>query len=189
MTERPTNTLPDKQQHHVATPDKHVHIEHPKKKEDAVEEKKEEVKKEKKVIVKKEEAVVNGYSVNASLKHCMYIGKFVKRKKIDSALHDLQEVIGFRKIVPFKGEIPHRHGPGMMSGRYPQVASVEFIRLLKQLKGNCIANGMDLERVRIYSVCPSWAARPMRRGGRKGKRVNIVIIAKEISEKENKKNG
>lgn len=185
MTERPTNTQPDKQPKAVPMSDKHTHaaLSQEKKEQTPANESKPSKKEEKKV--KKEEAHAKGDGLRASLKHTMYLSKFVKGKSIDQALTDLNDVLGFRRVVPFKGEIPHRSAPGVMSGRYPQAATKEFIRVLKNLKGNAIANGLELEQTRIYFASPSWAFRPMRRGGRKAKRVNLVVKAREVKEKNN----
>lgn len=191
MTERPTNTQPDKQPKAVPMAHKQAHsAPHEQKEEKKTEaaqapEVKAPKKEEKKV--KKEEASSKGEGLRASLKHTMYLSKFVKGKSIDQALTDLNDVLGFRRVVPFKGEIPHRSAPGVMSGRYPKAATKEFIRVLKNLKGNAIANGLELEQTRIYFASPSWAFRPARRGGRKAKRINLVVKAREI--KENKNNG
>ena len=68
-----------------------------------------------------------------------------------------------------------------MSGRYPINAALQFIKLLKGLKGNVIANGLELEKTRIYLASPSWAARPARGGGRHAKRTNVILKAKEFS--------
>jgi len=129
-------------------------------------------------IPKKEEAIVRGTSLPISKKHAMYLGKFIKNKKIDDAITELEEVIKLKRAVPFKGEIPHRKGIGR--GRYPVKASSYFINLLKALKGNAITNQMELEDTRIYFISPSWAPRPLRRGGRKAKRTHVTIKAKEI---------
>lgn len=189
MTERPTNTQPDKHVKVVPSAEKtHVHaIAHEKTEEKPVASEPA-PKKEEKKIVKKEEVVAKGLNLHTSLKHSMYLSRFVKRKSIDAALHDLGEVIALRKVVPFKGEIPHRSAPGVMSGRYPRVASEEFIRVLKNLKGNAIAHGLDLDRTRITYASASWAVRPLRRGGRKAKRINLVVKAREMKQEE-KKNG
>lgn len=134
-------------------------------------------KKETRKIEKKEFARSNAAGLHISLKHAMAISKFIKGKTIDRALQELSEVTSMKRAVPFKGEIPHRHG--MMSGRYPINASEAFIQVLKGLKGNTLVNGMDLQKTVIVSSNPSWAARPMRRGGRKGKRINLIIEARE----------
>ncbi|MBS3071805.1 hypothetical protein J4408_02340 [Candidatus Pacearchaeota archaeon] len=137
--------------------------------------------------IKKEEAVANGSNMPISKKHSMYICSFIKNKTIDGAIADLESVIKYKRAIPFKGEIPHRKGPGMMSGRYPISASKEFIALLKGLKGNINVNNMDLEKTRIAIATASWANRPQRSGGRRFKRTNVTLIAKEIKSEERSK--
>ena len=152
----------------------------PEEKMEKKEAKPEEKKPEKKEISKKEEAFARGINFHASKKNCMYICRFIKNKTIDYAIKDLEDVIKMKKAVPFKGEIPHRKGKGMMSGRYPVKASKLFINLLKSLKGNVLVNGMDLDKTRIFIASANWAARPLRRGGRQFKRTNIILKAKEM---------
>lgn len=151
-------------------------------KEEAKSETKAEEKKKEKTAVKKEEAVARGVSLPISKKHSMYICSFIKHKKIDNAIADLEQVIKMKRAVPFKGEIPHRKEQGIMSGRYPVTAAGYFINLLKGLKGNVIVNGLDLENTTICLASASWASRPMRSGGRLAKRTNILLKAKEIKE-------
>ena len=149
-----------------------------------VENKAESKKAPKQQIQKKEQATTYGRNIHMSKKHGMAICKMIKGKKIDEAIQDLQRVIKMKKVVPFNGEIPHRKGKGMMSGRYPIKASGLFITLLKGLKGNVIVNGMELETTVISEASANWGYRPLRSDNRKGKRTNVLIIAKEI-----KKNG
>ncbi len=149
--------------------------------ENKTEEIKKEVEKKKPVEQKKEkktEAVAHGFSYPVSKKHSMYICNFIKNKSIDESIAELEKVAKLKKAIPFKGEIPHRKGMG--SGRYPVSASQQFIKLLKSLKGNVIQNGLELEKTRIYLASPSWAARPARSNGRKAKRTNIILKAKEF---------
>lgn len=136
-------------------------------------------KEEPKKISKKDEAVVNASGLGASLKQCMAIGDFIKGKSIDKAIADLNEVIKFKRAVPMTGEYPHRKG-AIMSGRYPIKASEIVIGVLKGLKGNSMVNGLDLARTKIYFASASWASRPARGGGKKAKRTNFVIKAKEF---------
>src|SRR5690606_19595811 len=131
--------------------------------------------------------VARGLGLHVSLKEAMYVSRFIKKKKIDDAISDLRQVIMLKRAVPYKGEIPHRKGP-MMSGRYPLNASKAFIQVLKALKGNVIVNGMELENTYITLANPSWAYRPLRKGGRvEGKRINLILQARENPEA--KKNG
>ena len=146
--------------------------------------KKVEKKKVEKKLPKKDEAVALGKSFHISKKHGMYICSFIKNKKIDDAMKDLGEVILMKGAVPFKGEIPHRKGKGMMSGRYPVKAAGLFINLLKSLKGNVLVNGMDLDKTKIKIASANWAARPMRSNRREGKRTHVVLKAREILEEK-----
>lgn len=152
----------------------------------AAEEKKPAAKKQ---AVKKEEAIARGVSLPISKKHAMYLCLLIKNKSIDTALAELDDVLKFKKAVPFKGEIPHRHG--MMSGRYPQNATKAFISLLKGLRGNIAVAGLDMAGARIASASASWASRPRKAGGMRFKRTHVVLKAREtkIPQKmnENKK--
>ena len=138
-------------------------------------------------IKKKFIASANGRSLPVSKKQCMYICSFINGKSIDAAIADLGQVIKMKKAVPFKGEIPHRKGKGMMSGRYPVKASKLFIDLLKGLKGNVLVNQMELEKTRICWASASWAPRPIRRGGREAKRTHVMLKARELAPKGAKK--
>ena len=143
-------------------------------------------KSKKPVVVKKEEAIAKGSNLPTSKKHCMYICAFIKNKSVDQSIKELTEVINMKRVIPFKGEIPHRSAPGIMSGRYPVNASKQFIYLLKALKGNVIANGMELNKTRIHFASATWDSRPARRGGTRFKRTFVLLKAKEHTYKETK---
>ncbi len=149
-----------------------------------VEEKKTEAKPEEKKeapkAAKKSEAITKGNNLRASLKHCMYICSFVKNKSIDLAIEQLQEVLKFKRVIPFKGEIPHRKGE-VMAGRYPIKTIKQFIPMLKTLRGNVLTNQIDLDKAKIYFASASWASRPAKKRGRRFKRTNVVLKAKEIT--------
>ncbi len=147
-----------------------------------VEEKKQEPAKPSKPQVKKDEAVARGLNLSISKKHSMYICSFIKNKSVESAIADLEQVLKFKKAVPYKGEIPHRHG--MMSGRYPINASKAFISVLKGLKGNIAVAGLAPDKARITFASASWASRPQRKGGARFKRTHVVIKAREVTMKE-----
>jgi ribosomal protein L22 len=137
-------------------------------------------KKVTKIIARKNFASAFGNNMPISKKQAVYICSFIKGKNIDSAIFSLQRVIDKKIAVPFKGEIPHRKGKGMMSGRYPAKASKLFINLLKGLKGNTIVNGMDSDNSVIYLASASWASRPLRRNRRQFKRTNVILESKEV---------
>lgn len=181
-----------KHQHEAAEnvkPHEHIHVEpHTKTAEAPKEEVKETAKEEKKEgrkdkrIVqkkpKKDEAVVRAEGLPISTKQSMALGMFVKFKKINVAIKDLEDVLKFKRAVPMKGEIPHRKGPGMMSGRFPQKSTETFIKLLKSLAAN--AEYVSLENPVIVEVVPNMGARPYGRfGAVRRKRTNLLIRAKE----------
>jgi len=162
--------------------DKMTEIEN-KKVENKVEEKKMPIRKN--PVQKKDEAVVNGVSVPISTKVSMAICKFIKRKSIDKAISDLEEVAKLKKVIPMVGEIPHKKGKGIMSGRYPIRAVGFFIRMLKDLKANANVNGV--EDPIIVEAVPNKAARPFgRMGAIKRKRTHIKIKVTEKGKLKNK---
>ena len=142
---------------------------------------------QKQTLKKKDEAVARGLSLPISKKHAMYICSFIKNKRVESAIEDLEQVLKFKKAVPYKGEIPHRHG--MMSGRYPINASNAFIAILKGLKGNISVAGLAPDKTRIYFASASWASRSQKKGGARFKRTHVVIKAREVesNKKQEKK--
>lgn len=126
---------------------------------------------------KKTETVVRGIGVPISSKTSFAISKFIKNKTIDRAIRELEEIIEHKRALPMKGEIPHRRGKGMMSGRYPENAVREFIKLLKSLNANAMAN--EMSNPFIYKAYGNFASRPFGRFGRvRKKRTHITIFAK-----------
>ncbi len=138
--------------------------------------KKKDKKKEPKPLgIKKTEAVVNGRDLRISTKQAVAICRFIRGKNVDRAIADLEQVVKMKKAVPMKGEIPHRRGKGMMSGRYPVKAAKDFIRLLKSLKANAIYHEIELEKVRITAMA-NVASKPYKRFGQgRMKRSHVVI--------------
>jgi len=138
-----------------------------------------------KKIERKEEAKARGKDLSISTKHSVAICRFIKNKRIEEAINDLEQVIKRKKAVPMKGEIPHRKGKGMERGRYPVKACKAFIKLLKDLAANSIING--LEEPYIYIAKADKASRPYRRfGSRRFKRTHVLLIAKDRKFKEKK---
>ena len=150
------------------------------------EEKKEDKEKKKEISkVKKTEAVVNETSIPISTKHSIAVCRFIKGKKIENAINDLEQVALKKKAVPMKGEIPHRKG--MMSGRYPKKTSEYFIKILKRLTANANVNG--LENPVITEAIANFGSRPYGKFGRvRRKRTHLKITAKEKTENKEIKN-
>ena len=132
---------------------------------------------------KKKEAIVMADNIPISTKHSAAICKFIKNKKIGNAISDLESVLKFKKAVPMTGEIPHRKGKKMMSGRFPKKASENFIKLLKSLNANSNYNG--LENPFIVEAVANIGTRPFGRfGAVRKKRTHIKIVARDIGEKK-----
>jgi large subunit ribosomal protein L22 len=114
------------------------------------------------------------------LKYSKGIGKFIRGKKIEDAIHDLNLVRLKKKAVPMMGEMAHKKGKGMATGKYPVKASENFLILLKSLSANGANHGMDVDNMRIAMTVPNKAPEQVHRGGRTMfKRTHVKIIAKE----------
>lgn len=153
-------------------------------KKDVEKEKKSEPKKPEKP--KKTEAHVQAKDLPISTKYSAAVCRFIKNKKIENAIADLELVLKFKKSVPMKGEIPHRKGKGMMSGRFPKNTTEKFIKLLKSLSANASYHG--LEEPIIVEAIANIGSRPYGRFGRvRKKRTHVKIVAKTKQKKEGKK--
>ena len=198
-TEKPLSKQESKKQKIVSTPKQKVDFTKapvkPKteeKKDENMEKTKDKSKVEKKAKEKKvekkikTEAVINLRNLPISTKYSVAICKFIKRKKIADAILDLEQVLVHKKSVPMKGEIPHRKGKGMMSGRYPKKPTEHFIRVLKSLSANSNANGL-VDPVIVEAVA-NIGSRPFGKFGRvRKKRTNLTIKAKNAKLSKNKK--
>jgi len=140
--------------------------------------------------VKKNEVAVKGSNLHISTKYASAICKFVKRKDIDKAIADLEEVLKKKKAVPIKGGYAHKKGLGKIasgSGKYPKQATEQFIKLLKSLKGN--ANNHELEGPVIAEAIANIGSRPLGKFGRwKRKRTHVTIVARNKKEARKNKN-
>ena len=125
---------------------------------------------------KRTKAVVNAFNLPISTKHSAAICRFIKRKKIQEAVKDLELVANLKKPIPMKGEIPHRKGR-MMSGRFPEKAARQFIILLKSLSSDSAYHG--LENPIIVEAVANIGYRPFGRRGIRRKRTHIKIVAEE----------
>ena len=128
-------------------------------------------------VVKKNYAITNPRNLHISTKISRDICKFIKGKKIDDAIANLEEVEKLKKAVPTKGEYAHRKGK-MMSGKFPQKAAGEFIKVLKGLQGNINING--LEEPIIVEAKANIGERPFGRfGSIRRKRTHLTIKVME----------
>ncbi|MBL7059184.1 hypothetical protein ISS08_01910 [Candidatus Pacearchaeota archaeon] len=139
-------------------------------------------KKPEKPKINKTEVSVKGTNLHISTKYSKDICRFIKKKQIDSVIKYLEDVLLKKKAIPMRGEIPHRKGKRMMSGRFPKKASENFIMLLKSLKSNALAN--EIENPVITEAFANIGNRPRGKFGRvKRKRTHVIIKAKKSIKK------
>lgn len=136
--------------------------------------------------VKKDFAIVDVKSLPISTKQAVSICKFVKGKKIERAIKDLETVIVGKKPIPMKGEYAHQKGKGISGAKFPKNASREFIKLLKSLNSNAIVN--ELDNPVVVEAIANMAYKPFgRRGWIRRKRTHVKLKAMEKKENSKKK--
>lgn len=94
-----------------------------------------------------------GKELRISRKHAHEIATAIKGMKLDTARKFLEDVSVLKRAVPYKRyvkNIPHRRG--MCTGRYPQKAAKEFLKVLKNIESNATYKGLDSENMRITHI-------------------------------------
>ena len=90
-----------------------------------------------------------------SHKHAREIAVAIKGLSLEKARDYLLSVVELKRSIPFrryKNQVGHRSDPGVMSGRYPQKAATEILKLLDNLESNAEYKGIDLDRLRIINA-------------------------------------
>ena len=90
-----------------------------------------------------------------SHKHPREIAVAIKGLTIEKARDYLQSVLTHKRSIPFKrfkNQVGHRTDPGVMSGRYPEKAVTEVLKLLDNLESNAEYKVMDLDRLKIINA-------------------------------------
>ena len=90
-----------------------------------------------------------------SHKHAREIALAIKGLSIEKARDYLLDVTKFKRSIPFKrykNQVGHKSDPGTMSGRYPEKAATEILKLLDNLESNAEYKGMDLDRIKIINA-------------------------------------
>ncbi|MFY9965847.1 MAG: 50S ribosomal protein L22 [Nitrososphaeraceae archaeon] len=94
---------------------------------------------------------------STSHKHAREIAVAIKGMSIEKARLFLEDVIARKIAVPYRrynNEVAHRSNirDGFCSGRYPQKAAKEVLKLLDNLEANAEYKGMDLDALKITSA-------------------------------------
>ena len=90
-----------------------------------------------------------------SHKHAREVSVAIKGLTVEKARDYLQSVLTHKRSIPFKrfkNQVGHRTDPGVMSGRYPEKAVTEVLKLLDNLESNAEYKGMDLDRLKIINA-------------------------------------
>ena len=90
-----------------------------------------------------------------SHKHAREIAVAIKGLSLEKARDYLLSVVELKRSIPFrryKNQVGHRSDPGTMSGRYPQKAAKEILKLLDNLESNAEYKGIDLDRLKIINA-------------------------------------
>ena len=90
-----------------------------------------------------------------SHKHAREIAVAIKGLPLEKARDYLLSVVALKRSIPFrryKNQVGHRSDQGTMSGRYPQKAATEILKLLDNLESNAEYKGIDLDRLKIINA-------------------------------------
>ena len=125
-----------------------------------------------------------------SHKHAREIAIAMKGLSIEKARDYLLSVISFKRSIPFrrfKNQVGHKSDHGTMSGRYPEKAATEILKLLDNLESNAEYKGMDLDRLKIINatlhkgrIMKRFIPRAMGRSSAKNNTLtHVEIVAQE----------
>jgi large subunit ribosomal protein L22 len=94
-----------------------------------------------------------GKELHISRKHAHEISSAIKGMKVNIARGFLENVVLLKQAVPYKRhvkDVPHKRG--MCTGRYPQKAAKEFLKVLQNAQSNARYKGFDSDNLRIKLV-------------------------------------
>ncbi|MBI4151439.1 50S ribosomal protein L22 [Candidatus Woesearchaeota archaeon] len=121
-------------------------------------------------------------NIPVSTKQSIEIAKAIRYKSTGYAKQFLEEVVALKKAVEFrtfKRNVGHK--VGMASGRFPQKAARQFIKLVNSAEANAQFKGLNVDDLKIVKLTANLASIPLR-GGRqrhKTKRTHLEIVVKE----------
>ncbi len=94
-----------------------------------------------------------GKELHISKKHAHEISSAIRGMKLDTARDFLEGVTELKQAVPYKRytcNVPHRRG--MCTGRYPQKAAKEFLKVLLNAENNAKYKGLDSGNLKITHI-------------------------------------
>lgn len=129
-----------------------------------------------------------GVALPVSFKQSVEICSFIKNRKVGEAKKILQDAADRKAAIPFKRynwDLGHKRGIG--PGRYPEKASIEFIRLIESAEANAQFKGLNTSNLIIAHISAHKAGKSWhfgRKSRRKMKRTNIEIVVEEKKKDE-----
>ena len=133
-----------------------------------------------------------GMALPISFKQSVEICRFIGNKNVNDAKKMLQNVVEKKSAIPFKRynwDLGHKKKIG--PARYPEKASMEFIKLIENVEANAQFRGLNTSNLIIAHVSAHKAGKAMhfgRKSRRRMKRTNVEIIVEEKAKKtEDKK--
>jgi large subunit ribosomal protein L22 len=94
-----------------------------------------------------------GKELHISRKHAHEISSAIKGMKVNIAKGFLENVVLLKQAVPYKRyvkDVPHKRG--MCTGRYPQKAAKEFLKVLLNAQNNARYKGLESDNLLIKLV-------------------------------------
>jgi len=145
-------------------------------------------------VEKQNQVKVVGRDLNISTKQAIEICSFIKKMPLKKARATLEKVEKKKLAIPFKRFTEgagHKKGVGGTgAGKYPVLASKQFLKLLKSLESNAQNKGLSSE-LRIIHACAQRASTPFHYGRKrriKMKRTHVELVAEETEpEKKSEK--
>lgn len=139
---------------------------------------------------KEHQALAKLLNISASTKHCIEIAKALRYKTTAYAQKYLEDVIALRRPVEFKTFKRNvGHKAGIASGRFPQKAAQQFLKLVKAVEANAQFKSLNVDDLKIIKLVANLASIPAG-GGRhkhKTKRTHLEIIVRERTPLSKKK--
>lgn len=124
-----------------------------------------------------------------STKTSIEMSKFLRGKTTAKAKAILQRVLEKKQAIPFTrftNGVGHRAGVGIAAGRFPEKASQEFIKLIKNAEANAQTKGLntELKIVHLLAHKGSNDYHYGRQSRRKYKRTHLEVVVEEMEEKK-----
>jgi len=94
-----------------------------------------------------------GKELHISRKQAHEISSAIKGMKVNTARSFLENVVLLKQAVPYKRyikDVPHKRG--MCTGRYPQKAAKEFLKVLLNAQNNARYKGLESDNLLIKLV-------------------------------------